>query len=79
MTPSSLHGLTSIQKYNLQQLASLADKVDLETASRSSNPSPTPPFSITDFFTGDFMQNLQALAKLTPDNQGKTMKKLEIS
>ncbi|KAL0273388.1 UNVERIFIED_CONTAM: hypothetical protein PYX00_006065 [Menopon gallinae] len=74
LTPSTLHGLTSIQEYNLQQLASLAEKADLEAATGSSNPSPTPPFNIAELFSGDFsssnaIHNLQALAKLTLNNQ----------
>lgn len=72
------HHLTSIQEYNLQQLASLAEK-QLEMASGgggdptvvvpSTNPSPTPSFTLADLF-GDLnsnshaMNNLQALAKL---------------
>ncbi|XP_070155719.1 B-box type zinc finger protein ncl-1 [Polyergus mexicanus] len=69
-----IHGLTSIQEYNLQQLASLAEKVemvgDTGVVGSSSNPSPTPSFSLVDLFTGDLsstshaMNNLQALAKL---------------
>ncbi|KAL6428302.1 hypothetical protein ACFW04_008540 [Cataglyphis niger] len=69
-----IHGLTSIQEYNLQQLASLAEKVemvgDTGVVGSSSNPSPTPPFSLVDLFTGDLsstshaINNLQALAKL---------------
>ena len=77
-TPSPLQGLTSIQEYNLQQLASLAEKTDLEAATGSVNPSPTPPFSIADLITGDFnstnaLHNLQALAKLTLNNQGEIL------
>ncbi|XP_029667925.1 B-box type zinc finger protein ncl-1-like [Formica exsecta] len=69
-----IHGLTSIQEYNLQQLASLAEKVemvgDTGVVGSSSNPSPTPSFSLADLFTGDLsstshaINNLQALAKL---------------
>ncbi|KAG7199886.1 hypothetical protein KM043_014332 [Ampulex compressa] len=69
-----IHGLTSIQEYNLQQLASLAEKVemvgDTTVVGPSSNPSPTPPFSLADLFAGDLsstnhaINNLQALAKL---------------
>lgn len=78
-----IHGLTSIQEYNLQQLASLAEKVemvgDTGVVGSSSNPSPTPSFSLVDLFTGDLsstshaINNLQALAKLgnTLGNQGK--------
>lgn len=77
MTPSSLPGLTSIQEYNLQQLASLAEKTNLDAATGSSNPSPTPPFNLVDLLTGEFsstnaIHNLQALAKLTLNNQGET-------
>lgn len=76
LTPPSLHNLTSIQEYNLQQLASLAEKTDMEAVTGSSNTSPTPPFSIADLFNGDFtssnaIHNLQALAKLTLNNQGE--------
>lgn len=79
--------LTSIQEYNLQQLASLAEKAEREQAvvaamthspplppqaaaaaaatTPSSNPSPTPSFSLADLFSGDHaINNLQALAKL---------------
>ncbi|KAJ8682059.1 hypothetical protein QAD02_017851 [Eretmocerus hayati] len=72
--PGSLHGLTSIQEYNLQQLASLAEKVEItgETGvvGPSSNPSPTPSFTLADLLSGDLnstshaINNLQALAKL---------------
>lgn len=85
VSPRSLHGLTSIQEYNLQQLASLAEKegVVATTAahpSPSSNPSPTPSFTFADLFTGDIssannaIKNLEALAKLgsvSLNNQGK--------
>ncbi|XP_076683691.1 protein meiotic P26 isoform X3 [Andrena cerasifolii] len=69
-----MHGLTSIQEYNLQQLASLAEKVemvgDTNVVGPSSNPSPTSPFTLADLFAGDLsstshaINNLQALAKL---------------
>ncbi|OXU28089.1 hypothetical protein TSAR_013888 [Trichomalopsis sarcophagae] len=72
--PASMHGLTSIQEYNLQQLASLAEKVDITgdtgVVEPSSNPSPTPSFTLADLFAGDLsstshaINNLQALAKL---------------
>ncbi|XP_058791756.1 B-box type zinc finger protein ncl-1-like [Phymastichus coffea] len=72
--PGSMHGLTSIQEYNLQQLASLAEKVEITNdtgvVGPSSNPSPTPSFTLADLFTGDLssnshaINNLQALAKL---------------
>ncbi|XP_066998837.2 B-box type zinc finger protein ncl-1 [Anabrus simplex] len=77
--PPNLHGLTSIQEYNLQQLASLAEKeavgspvvgVPPSHPSPSSNPSPTPSFTLADLFSGDpssasnAINNLQALAKL---------------
>lgn len=78
LPPGPIHGLTSIQEYNLQQLASLAEKVELVNDSNvvgpSSNPSPTPSFTLADLFGGDLsstshaINNLQALAKL--GNQG---------
>lgn len=74
ISPGSMHGLTSIQEYNLQQLASLAEKVEITgdpgVVGPSSNPSPTPSFTLADLFTGDLssnshaINNLQALAKL---------------
>ncbi|XP_046747645.1 brain tumor protein-like [Diprion similis] len=74
LPPGPIHGLTSIQEYNLQQLASLAEKVDMAGDSGvvgpSSNPSPTPSFTLAELFTGDLsstshaINNLQALAKL---------------
>lgn len=82
LPPGPIHGLTSIQEYNLQQLASLAEKVemvgDTNVVGPSSNPSPTPPFTLADLFAGDLsstshaINNLQALAKLgnTLGNQG---------
>lgn len=74
------HHLTSIQEYNLQQLASLAEKHEMvgdpTVVVPSTNPSPTPSFTLADLF-GDLnsnshaMNNLQALAKLgTLGNQG---------
>ncbi|KAK0183317.1 hypothetical protein PV327_001368 [Microctonus hyperodae] len=67
-----MHGLTSIQKYNLQQLASLAEKAELNDNNivpPSANPSPTPSFTLADLLSGDLtsshaINNLQALAKL---------------
>lgn len=79
LPPTTLHGLTSIQEYNLQQLASLAEKeaasspvvgVSPSHPAPSSNPSPTPSFTLADLFSGDIsstsnaLNNLQALAKL---------------
>lgn len=74
LPPGPIHGLTSIQEYNLQQLASLAEKVemvgDTSVVGPSSNPSPTPSFTLADLFAGDLsstshaINNLQALAKL---------------
>ncbi|XP_078042465.1 protein meiotic P26 [Augochlora pura] len=74
LPPGPIHGFTSIQEYNLQQLASLAEKVemagDTNVVGPSSNPSPTPPFTLADLFAGDLsstshaINNLQALAKL---------------
>lgn len=83
LPPGPIHGLTSIQEYNLQQLASLAEKVDMVgdtgVVGPSSNPSPTPSFTLADLFAGDLsstshaINNLQALAKLgnTLGNQGE--------
>lgn len=84
ISASSMHGLTSIQEYNLQQLASLAEKVEITgdtpvIVGQSSNPSPTPSFTLADLFSGDpsstnhAINNLQALAKLgnSLENQGK--------
>ena len=53
----------------MQQLASLAEKVEIVGDSgvvgSSSNPSPTPSFNLADLFAGDHaISNLQALAKL---------------
>lgn len=62
--PTTPYGFTSIAEYNLQQLATLAER---ET---STAPSPTPSFTLADLFTGDLssannaLNNLQALAKL---------------
>jgi hypothetical protein len=90
LPPTTLHGLTSIQEYNLQQLASLAEKEAASSpvvgvspshpAAPSSNPSPTPSFTLADLFSGDIsstsnaLNNLQALAKLgsvSLNNQGE--------
>ena len=82
LPPGPIHGFTSIQEYNLQQLASLAEKVEMGDASvvgPSANPSPTPSFTLADLLTGEFsstshaINNLQALAKLgnSLGNQGK--------
>lgn len=77
-----MHNIFNIQEYNLQQLASLAEKVDISgdtgVVGPSSNPSPTPSFTLADLFAGDLsstshaINNLQALAKLgnTMVNQG---------
>lgn len=85
LPPGPIHGLTSIQEYNLQQLASLAEKVDMVgdtgVVGPSSNPSPTPSFTLADLFAGDLsstshaINNLQALAKLgnTLGNQGERL------
>ncbi|XP_046834478.1 B-box type zinc finger protein ncl-1-like isoform X1 [Vespa crabro] len=74
LPPGPIHGLTSIQEYNLQQLASLAEKVEIVSDTGvigpSSNSSPTPSFALADLFAGDLnstnhaINNLQALAKL---------------
>ena len=81
--PGPMHGFTSIQEYNIQQLASLAEKVDITgdtgVIGPSSNPSPTPSFTLADLFAGDLsstshaINNLQALVKLgnSLSNQGK--------
>lgn len=83
---NSLQGFTSIAEYNLQQLASLAEKVDLgepvnighNAPNPSSAPSPTPSFTLADLFTGDLStantayHNLQALAKLGLNTPGET-------
>lgn len=64
---NSLQGFTSIAEYNLQQLASLAEKVDMVepvvnishnhgAPNPSSAPSPTPSFTLADLFTGDLTQ-----------------------
>lgn len=61
---AALQGFTSIAEYNLQQLASLAEKVDMVepvvsishahgAPNPSSAPSPTPSFTLADLFTGD--------------------------
>lgn len=61
---NSLQGFTSIAEYNLQQLASLAEKVDMVepvvsmghshgAPNPSTAPSPTPSFTLADLFTGD--------------------------
>lgn len=61
---NSLGGFSSIAEYNLQQLASLAEKVDMGepvvnighnhgAPNPSSAPSPTPSFTLADLFTGD--------------------------
>lgn len=84
---NSLQGFSSIAEYNLQQLASLAEKADMvepvvsihnhATANPSSAPSPTPSFTLADLFTGDIntantaYHNLQALAKLGLNTTGK--------
>jgi hypothetical protein len=95
LPPTTLHGLTSIQEYNLQQLASLAEKeaasspvvgVSPSQPTPSSNPSPTPSFTLADLFSGDIsstsnaLNNLQALAKLgsvSLNNQGKLLVPLQ--
>ncbi|XP_069680308.1 B-box type zinc finger protein ncl-1 isoform X2 [Periplaneta americana] len=79
LPPTTLHGLTSIQEYNLQQLANLSIKEEAGSPvvgvppshpAPSSNPSPTPSFTLADLFSGDIsstsnaLNNLQALAKL---------------
>ncbi|XP_063236681.1 brain tumor protein isoform X2 [Bacillus rossius redtenbacheri] len=76
--PPALRGLTSIQEYNLQQLASLAEKEAVAAPRRDPGPGsgpPTPSFSLVDLFSGDHaMNNLQALAKLggvALDTQGQ--------
>lgn len=85
---NSLQGFTSIAEYNLQQLASLAEKVDMVepvvsishgAPNPSSAPSPTPSFTLADLFTGDLTtantayHNLQALAKLGLNTTGKKL------
>lgn len=63
-TVASSLAFTSIAEYNLQQLASLAEKVDMVepvvsishnhgAPNPSSAPSPTPSFTLADLFTGD--------------------------
>ncbi|XP_031830070.1 protein meiotic P26 [Nomia melanderi] len=74
LPPGPIHGLTSIQEYNLQQLASLAEKVemvgDTNVVGPASSPNPTQPFILAELFAGDLsstshaINNLQALAKL---------------
>lgn len=69
--------LSSIAEYNLQQLASLAEKTDAVSASNASSPSPS--FSLADLFTGDIsstnnvLNNLQALAKLGLNGTGNIL------
>lgn len=66
---NAMCGLTSIQEYNLTQLASLADKVDID-GHQSLSPNPTSPILLSDLLTGALgtqnhaLKNLQALAKL---------------
>lgn len=61
---NAIPGFTSIAEYNLQQLASLAEKVDMTdpvmgithghtAANPSTAPSPTPSFTLADLLTGD--------------------------
>lgn len=78
LPPGPIH-LTSIQEYNLTQLASLAEKVDIVgdagVVERTSNPSPTPSFTLAELLSGNHaINNLQALAELgnTLGNQGRT-------
>lgn len=83
---NAIPGFTSIAEYNLQQLASLAEKVDLTdiaighnhaAANPSTAPSPTPSFTLADLLTGDpntvntAYHNLQALAKMSLNAAGK--------
>lgn len=82
---NAIPGFTSIAEYNLQQLASLAEKVDMTdpvmgithgAANPSTAPSPTPSFTLADLLTGDpstvntAYHNLQALAKLGLNSTG---------
>lgn len=73
----SVGSMTSIQEYNLQQLASLAGKSESGSgmATQTSlpppatpSPHPTSPFTLADLLTGDInvnaLNNLQALAQL---------------
>jgi len=73
----SVGSMTSIQEYNLQQLASLAGKSESGSggAAQTSlpppatpSPHPTSPFTLADLLTGDInvnaLNNLQALAQL---------------
>nr|CAD7433613.1 unnamed protein product [Timema monikensis] len=80
----ALHGLTSIQEYNLQQLANLAAEKEVVGAEE---PSPAPSFTLADLFSGDMsstshaLNNLQALAKLgniSLNNQGRNRELLEL-
>nr|CAD7405060.1 unnamed protein product [Timema poppensis] len=76
----ALHGLTSIQEYNLQQLANLAAEKEGVGVVGAEEPSPAPSFTLADLFSGDMsstshaLNNLQALAKLgniSLNNQGQ--------
>ncbi|XP_055711412.1 brain tumor protein [Phlebotomus papatasi] len=73
-TPA-LPGLTRIAEYNIHQLANLVEHADLaDPIIPSSNPSPSPQFTLADVLSGDqnAFNNLQALAKLGLNNPGMT-------
>ncbi|XP_059618821.1 brain tumor protein [Phlebotomus argentipes] len=69
-TPA-LPGLSRIAEYNIHQLANLVEHADLaDPIIPSSNPSPSPQFTLADVLSGDqnAFNNLQALAKLGLNN-----------
>lgn len=70
----NMAGLSSIAEYNLHRLANLADNVDMPDAIvQSSNPSPSPQFTIADLLKGDqrAFSSFQAIANFGIQNAGK--------